>query len=299
MGVELRWSLGCLEIVVSALFIAALGFFAPAMVWAAQVYLSGEFEGDNLIGRFSFQDESRGISVKYYSPSLGKTIFYSVEKFDECSSMAIYRIPRTRKIAVDGSCLSQGGQIYRYVYEWKSEYSNWCVIREITGERSDVASGKFSPSERVSRVTGCSTIGSTGPYSYESNADVAGEIEISLAEFRLANRNKAKRSQYMLSITSYDASEFSEHVSVENVGTLNDIAYFLAESGRSDDAIPLLDSIVQKFPGRIVAKLNLADVYWDIGAGDKASVLYGQYYRATVSGNMKGMVPKRVVDRMK
>ncbi|WP_416050828.1 hypothetical protein [Cupriavidus basilensis] len=135
MGIELRRNLNYLEVIVSALFIAALGFFLPAMVCAAQVNLSGEFEGDKLIGRFYFQDTSKGISVEYYSPSLGKNIFYSVEKFDECSSMAIYRIPRTRKIAIDGSCLSQGGQVYLYVYEWRSEYSNWCVIREITGER--------------------------------------------------------------------------------------------------------------------------------------------------------------------
>ncbi|MHA7683304.1 tetratricopeptide repeat protein [Cupriavidus sp. PET2-C1] len=299
MGVELRRGLNYIETVVSVLFIAALGFFAPAMAVAEKLDLSGEFEGDDITGRFSFRDISKGISVEYYSPSLGKTILYSVDKFDECSSMAIYRIPRTRQIAIDGSCLSQGGQVYRYVYEWKSDYSNWCVIREITGERADVTSGKFAPSERVSRITGCSTIGSTGPYDYESSADVVRAIERSLMEFRLASRNKEKLSQYILSITSYDASEFSEHVSVENVVILNDIAYFFVESGRSDDAIPLLNSIVQKFPRRIVAKLNLADAYWNIGVGDRASILYGQYYRAMISGNMKGMVPERVIDRMK
>ncbi|WP_416050827.1 tetratricopeptide repeat protein [Cupriavidus basilensis] len=118
-------------------------------------------------------------------------------------------------------------------------------------------------------------------------------------EFRLASRNKEDLNKYILSITSYDASEFSEYVSFENVGSLNDIAYFLVESGRSDDAIPLLNSIVQKFPRRIVVKLNLADAYWNIGFGDRASILYGQYYREMVSGKLKAMVPKRVVDRMK
>jgi hypothetical protein len=136
----------------------------------AQLTLSGDFEGRNRIEQFIYRDHDGGLSIDYYSPSLSKPLSFAVSKFDECSTMAIYAIPNTRQIAIDGSCTSQGGQIYKYVYQWDDKYSNWCLIREISGEKPDVTTGRVSSSEHVARVSGCAKIGDPGPYEYEAVA---------------------------------------------------------------------------------------------------------------------------------
>jgi hypothetical protein len=92
--------------------------------------------GKNKVGEFIYENNSYGLSVSYYSPSLNNTTYFRVAKFDECSVMALYSVPRTRNIAIDGTCQGQGGRIYRKIYEWKDEYSSWCMVREITGERA-------------------------------------------------------------------------------------------------------------------------------------------------------------------
>jgi tetratricopeptide (TPR) repeat protein len=285
-------------LVASGLLITALNFWPP-LTAAAAANVAGDFEGNNITETISYQNTSKGLSIEYYSPSLNKTFLYTVNKFDECSSMAIYKIANTRQIAIDGSCFSQGGQIYREIYEWKHDHSNWCLIRKITGERAELTANKYLPSEQVLRTRGCSTIGGRGAYDYKSAAEITKEIELSLEKFRSAREKASSLSRYIDSFTDYDAAELTDYVNEANVRDVNDIAYFLTERGRPDDAIPLLETILKRFPKRIVTKLNLADAYWDIGITAKASVLYGQYYQDIKSNNMKTKIPSRVIDRMK
>lgn len=285
-------------LVASGFLIAALNFWPP-LTSAANTNVAGDFEGNNMTEIIFYRNTSKGLSIEYYSPSLNKTFLYKVNKFDECSSMAIYKIANTRQIAIDGSCFSQGGQIYREIYEWKPDHSNWCLIRKITGERAELAANKYLPSEQVLRTRGCSTIGEQGPYDYKPAAEVTKDIELSLEKFRSAREKATSLSRYIDSFTDYDAAELADYVNEANVRDVNDIAYFLAERGRPDDAIPILETILKRFPKRIVTKLNLADAYWDIGITAKASVLYSQYHQDIASNNMKTKIPTRVVDRMK
>jgi tetratricopeptide (TPR) repeat protein len=136
-------------------------------------------------------------------------------------------------------------------------------------------------------------------HDYESVAETTKEIEHSLEIFRSARKNGDSLAQYFNSTTAYDASELAQYVSATNVIDFNDIAYFLAENGRPDDAIPLLETILRKFPRRIVTKLNLADAYWNIGITDRASIFYSQYHHDMTSNNMKEKIPSRVIGRMK
>lgn len=125
--------------------------------------LVGDFEGTGLSSQLISEKRSDGLDVSYFSPSLRRSFHYFIAKFDECSSMVIYAIPRTRNVAIDGSCSSQGGQIFTNVYQWKPKLSNWCLIREVTGERADDTSGRPKVSNSVSHTTGCILIGESRP----------------------------------------------------------------------------------------------------------------------------------------
>ena len=280
---------------------AFVGFFAYAATIGDDSVVTGYFEGGTVPGKFQYRDSEDGarLLINYYSPSLNKTLTYSVGKFDECSVMAMYGIPNSNQIVVDGSCFSRGGQIYEYIYEWNSRKENWCLIREITGERPDPALGRIAPSERVSRVKGCPVLGMVGPYSYESRVETTKNIAVELKKFRNSSGERKILIEYLNSIRSYDAAELVGYIDPGNVEDVNDLAFYLSEDGRSLDAIPLLEKIVEMFPGRVVAKLNLADAYWDRDFEKKAATLYGEYYREMSAINLKQQIPSRVFVRMK
>lgn len=133
-------------------------------VHATQLTLSGNFEGAGRKGRFVYEQKDAGLSIKYYSSSIKRALTYFISKFDDCSAMGMYAIPNTRQVVIDGSCPSQGGQIYRNVYEWKENYSSWCLVSEIRGERPDQTTGKRASSESISRFSNCTKMGDESPY---------------------------------------------------------------------------------------------------------------------------------------
>jgi hypothetical protein len=272
------------------------GLSANASV--AQSVLTGNFEGGGAFGKFVYQDNASGLSISYYSSSSKRNFTYTVAKYDECSSMAMYAIPNVNQVAIDGSCASQGGQIYRYVYEWKKNYSNWCLVREITGEKADVTSGIVAPTEQVARVVGCPTIGMEGPYRYESDSQAKNEINAELVEFRAAKIDQSEIKRYLEYFPSYNVSELISYINSSNVQDINDLAFFLSENGRSYDAIPVLEKIVKNFPARIVAKLNLADAYWDNGFKDLAIPFYAEYSSKMKSSGFEAKIPERVRNRI-
>ena len=285
----------CTKFIVATL----ISCFMSVNISAAQSVLTGNFESGSGLGKFVYGDNSSGLSIDYYASSINKKLTYVVAKYDECSSMAMYKIPHTRQVAIDGSCSSQGGQIYQYVYEWKPSYSNWCLIREITGKKADITSGTVVPSEQVARVMNCFAIGVTGSYKYESSAQSAEDISEELRKFRVSAGNKPKLKEYLNSIPSYSVSELVSYITAGNVGDINDLAFYLSENGRTYDAIPILQEIAKKFPDRIVAKLNLADAYWDNGFKGQASPFYQEYFDKMIARGLGSRVPNRVIERTK
>jgi len=94
--------------------------------------------------------------------------------------------------------------------------------------------------------------------------------------------NKVRRS-----IPQELVYELTLIVSDDNVGPLNDYAYYLYRNKNSVLAAMLLKEVHKKFPERVVAILNLADAYWDIGMKSDACPLYKEYI-AKMTTNGKG-----------
>lgn len=277
----------------------AIGGFGISHADVTRLTLSGDFERTGQQGQFVYQQNETGLLIDYYSSSLAKKLTFSVSKFDDCSVMGMYAIPHSHQIAIDGGCPSQGGQIYKYIYEWKAKYSNWCLVREIRGEKADQTTGRVAPSEHVARVLGCIQIGAEGPYQYESVASTVADINDELKEFRDAKIDKFRLKDYVRSLPSYSVSEFVQFINDVNVREINDLMFLLSENGRSYEAIPVLEAIVEKYSDRVVAKLNLADAYWYNKLPQQAAALYAEYYSDMSCRGLEWEVPSRVLGRMR
>lgn len=127
----------------------------------------------------------------------------------------------------------------------------------------------------------------------------AEDISEELKKFRASAGNKPALKEYLDSIPSYGVSELVSYITAGNVGDINDLAFYLSENGRAYDAIPILQEIAKEFPDRIVAKLNLADAYWDNGFKEQASPFYKEYFDKMIARGLKSRVPSRVIERAK
>lgn len=87
-------------------------------------------------------------------------------------------------------------------------------------------------------------------------------------------------------------------INQKNITTYNNIAFYLNNQEYHQSAIYLLHKIIEAFPDRTVAYLNLADAYW--GSKDKrnAKIFYKKYLSQTNKTGEKAPISFRVSKRI-
>jgi len=78
----------------------------------------------------------------------------------------------------------------------------------------------------------------------------------------------------------------------------NNIAYYLQKQGENEEAVYLLEKILEKYPNRVVAHYNIADAYWAIGKKDKAIKHYKIYIELMKQKGKEEKIPKEVLNRV-
>lgn len=273
---------------------------AAPLAWGESRVIEADFDGDGKIDKATYSYGNSDIHLDYYSSKIKRTKKYEILKIDECSSMQLYKLKNEPQLVVDGSCSGQGGQIYLYIYAWNSSIDEWCLKREITGENADLPSGKIFPSESVSRVTACSRIGEYGNFSYVAKSDINSEIDKRLSVVGNFKINENLRREFIGNLTDIDVIEIANHLENKNVQAANDLAFYMLDSARYYSAGQLLYQIVTSYPDRVVAKLNLADAYWNIeGAKDLAKKMYKEYAEQMKRLGKSSKIPNRVSERSK
>ncbi|RZK09617.1 MAG: tetratricopeptide repeat protein, partial [Flavobacterium sp.] len=71
----------------------------------------------------------------------------------------------------------------------------------------------------------------------------------------------------------------------ESVEHLNNLGYFAFKAGAFSNAVNILNGVIQTYPKRVVAYLNLADTFWELGEKQKAILNYGKYIELMKSQN--------------
>ncbi|RXJ99498.1 hypothetical protein CRU98_05580 [Arcobacter sp. CECT 8986] len=87
-------------------------------------------------------------------------------------------------------------------------------------------------------------------------------------------------------------------LSKSNVTYYNNIAYYLNKKRKNDEAIYILEKIVNKYPNRVVALYNLGDVYYDIYDMDMARKYYKKYVALMKKLKKENNIPKKVLSRV-
>jgi tetratricopeptide (TPR) repeat protein len=115
----------------------------------------------------------------------------------------------------------------------------------------------------------------------------------------LSQKFKEKKSANIIKKFSLKKLDiFLENISIgKNLTKYNNIAYYLQKAGSNEEAIYLLEKILEKFPKRTVAHYNLADAYWALGDKKKAVASYKTYIKQMKEKGKAKRIPKIVKQR--
>lgn len=109
-------------------------------------------------------------------------------------------------------------------------------------------------------------------------------------ELRLINRPDNLRLLY---------EDVSNYI-IDDISLMNDKAYYLEQVGAYEEAIYILNKIIIKEPGRVVAYLNLGDAQWGINKKLDAKKSYEKYVELMkIQGKNIKKIPQRAYDRIK
>ena len=117
-------------------------------------------------------------------------------------------------------------------------------------------------------------------------SNILKEIEHSL-KIKLSNQYDLRYLQNLIALVS---------INKMNLVKYNNIAYYLQKIGAYKEAVYLLERIIEKYPNRTVAYINLGDSYFKDNKKEKAIKNYIIYVKQMKENNKEKRIPKRVLD---
>lgn len=127
--------------------------------------------------------------------------------------------------------------------------------------------------------------------------NIVYDFENSLIEF--VKRFENDNSNIYSNVDRYDALLNQFTLTKKNVLIYNDIAYYLEQRKFYSESIFLLEKILNKFPERTVAYVNIADAYWGLNEKTKAQTAYRKYIELMEQSNKKHKIPPYVFERIR
>lgn len=203
-------------------------------------------------------------------------------------------------LIVDNSSMSRiGGELLLDVYKWFPNKSNWILIKRVGGVKADMVLDLSPPDMTVDHVKCCHVLGDSSDIETFSESEVNSELNNELEKISQQIQKK-NIDGVLLEVDQYKAAEYAKLLNDRNLILLNDLAFYLEKKDPMASAI-ILEKIVNKYPNRVVAKLNLADAYWAIleGNSPKIKQLYQQYKEAMIQKGLAKKIPARVFERTK
>ncbi|RPE75883.1 tetratricopeptide repeat protein [Vulcaniibacterium tengchongense] len=156
------------------------------------------------------------------------------------------------------------------VFRWSRDKNTLCLHAEVSGTPANQLQGERIPKEaEVTFYAPCAAFGGKTP-----PQPLAPENARRAALIELATLGKNEK------IPEYLAIQLASIVDASNVAIINDAGYYQEQAGFLESALIILNAVHNRFPKRVVARLNLADTYWKLGNKMRACALYGEYLSA-------------------
>lgn len=205
------------------------------------------------------------------------------------------------QVIIDEHCCGIDKRYYLDYYLFNKEIKDWIFYKTLFANnifKEDKNGFRYFTDKNIviSKKVDYKSLISNKKYStdfvkkYNQN-DINNELNHLINEFKIKNRDKLDffKIYNLLSISP---------ITLKNIYKYNDIAYYLENAKAYKESIYLLEKILEKYPKRTVAYLNIADSYWGDKNKNKALENY-KIYVIQMKENGKGKnIPKKVFTRI-
>jgi hypothetical protein len=273
--------------------------------------VTGLFNNDTLIDTITYESEP---NEKDYSPikvslstSNGINHIHTIEYKVSEGTIIILHEKKGEIIILE--CGPTGGapRYYNY-FEYNSLVNNWCLVKMITVTSAISGEGYMPPIVEIDYKDG--SIGINGETIEISKRSVErSEIRKTRMQKHLIDLNDSLTGLYKgkqiknIQKSFYNINHIGElmyNIPISNttLEIYNNLGYYFSFT---DTALPtalyILEKIITQFPQRIVAYLNCADAYFNLGEKEKATLLYRKYADLMKKDGKENKIPKRVHER--
>lgn len=220
-------------------------------------------------------------------------------------------IPNHLVISIDFESTSNP-YINRLDFYWDKNKESWFLSKVSSWEepfRETKSTNDLPMNFSVKRYSCCVSLSSFNdkPISMKVDDEVTTKNAINEDFKFVTNALRKKQFDVLFSknaenpkLIPYDfAYELTKIIKKENIGMLNDYAFYAEKYGQPIPAIIILNGIINRDPERVVAYLNLADAYWDINSFDSARTKYKKYIELMKKEGKENKIPSIVFERSK
>jgi hypothetical protein len=107
-------------------------------------------------------------------------------------------------------------------------------------------------------------------------------------------KNKYDNKLFSEILAIAKANKISIKLTLKTVLEYNNLAFYYQQAGANLEAVTILKNIIEAFPERRVAYLNLADAYLSLDLSSDALFSYQKYVSLMKAANKQDKIPKRV-----
>ncbi len=116
------------------------------------------------------------------------------------------------------------------------------------------------------------------------------------------SRTVQENEDYHLNKSLYSTIKSVNFLMLDNkpsIENYNNLSFYLEQAKAYEEAVFLLEKIVEEVPDRTVAFINLGDAYWGLDEKEKAKEAYKTYVDQMKTKGKEAKIPKRVLERLK
>lgn len=206
------------------------------------------------------------------------------------------------EIQIGSSCCANFKTTEIYVYKYLN--NNWFLAQTMTSTVQDdfLPDISLTMNDLSYSIDG-KTVNNKSIHEKELSSlktDAISKYNRYLSSFRSGYKSKMLGKLNSIGFEEVAAMLYFNPLSEANVNDYNDIAFYNSSTKNgSESSILLLKKIVEKYPDRVVAYLNLGDSYWAIDKKEFAKEAYIRYLALMKDQNKDlSKIPARVEERI-
>lgn len=206
------------------------------------------------------------------------------------------------EIQIGASCCGNFKTTEIYTYKYLND--NWFLLEtNISTVNDDFLPDISLTINDLSYSIDGKNVNNKSVYDKEFNnlkGNVISKYHQYLSTFKSGYKNKSLGKLTSIGFDEVAEMLYFNPLSESNVNDYNDIAYYNSSTQKGDQSsILLLKKIVEKFPDRVVAYLNLGDSYWATDNKEYAKEAYNKYLELMKDQNKDlSKIPTRVEERI-